>query len=349
MFFLNVMNSWFSSAGFFRLEHPVFLLLMLVLLLVLFVFFVRFFAQKKSLRKAVSDEHAGKLFPQSIKNRKLFRFVLWIFAMLLLVVGITNPQFGSKKEEVLQKGVDLVFAIDVSKSMLAEDIAPNRLARAKHAISKVIDGLGADRVAIVVFAGDAFLQLPLTSDHGAAKMYLNEIDVDLIPAGGTSLSAAMRKSLSALPDKKEGAAIVLITDGEDQEDQAVDVAVECADQGVKVYTLGLGTVKGSTIPVFANGKKVGFKKDKNGSTVVSKINESLLMDVAENSGGTYSRASNQELGLRILFDEIKGMDQTEYGQKKFTSYEHRFMYFIFAALMLLVVEFLLFSNKWKKG
>ena len=343
--FLNLSKILFGDADFFRLEHPVFLILLLFLVVFLLLYIVNYKRQKNRLSSFFSHEVLPKIFPATIKKRKLFRFLIWCLAMVFLAVGITNPQFGSKKEEVEQKGVDLVFALDVSKSMLAEDIKPNRLDRAKHAMTKVIDRLGADRIAIVVFAGDAFLQLPLTNDHAAAKMYLDEIKVGMIPRGGTSIPSALEKSLAALPENRKGGAVILITDGEDQDEKAVEMAEKCAENDVKVYALGMGTQRGSTIPVYVNGRKVGLKKDNSGSTVVSKINEALLIEVASKGNGAYIRASNESLGLSQLFDQINLLDKSEFGQKKFTSYEHRFLYFVGFAMVLLMVEFLLFSNK----
>lgn len=346
---LNLSKILFGDADFFRLEHPVFLILLLLLAVFLLLFIVVYKQQKSSLADSFAPEVLSRVFPASIKKRKLFRFLLWCFAMVFLAIGIANPQFGSKKEEVEQKGVDLVFALDVSKSMLAEDIKPNRLDRAKHAMTKVIDKLGADRIAIVVFAGDAFLQLPLTNDHAAAKMYLDEIKVGMIPRGGTSISSALEKSLAALPENRKGGAVILITDGEDQDEKAEEMAEKCAENNVKVYALGMGTQRGSTIPVYVNGRKVGLKKDNSGSTVVSKINEGLLIEVAGKGNGAYIRASNESLGLSQLFDQINLLDKSEFGQKKFTSYEHRFIYFIGFSMVLLMIEFLLFSNKIFKG
>ena len=306
---------------------------------------------KNKINQFVRKGNTSYLFPNQSKNRAKFKFILWIVGFVFLILGLANVQFGTKKEDIKQEGVDLVFALDISKSMLAEDFKPNRLERAKNAIAKIIDQLGSDRIAIVVFAGDAYLQLPLTNDHSAAKMYLESIDTDLIPLQGTSVSSALEKSLDAFPKNtnnsklSKGRSIILITDGEDHEEDALTMAEKCADLGVNVYTLGIGTPEGSTIPEFVNGRKVGLKKDQNGSTVVTKINEDLLIQIAEKGKGKYVRANNRDLGLGTLFDEIKGLEKNEYGAKKFTLYEDRFAGFLLFGLLLIVIELLIFNHK----
>ena len=342
----NISYSWFGDADFFRFQQPGMFWFFLILLLVGLLFLYLRTARKKRLKQFIEERNEGFVFPSAIPKRALFKMLIWMVAMSFLLIGLANPQFGSKKEEVKQKGVDLVFALDVSKSMLAEDIKPNRLERAKHAISKIIDRLGADRIAIVVFAGDAYLQLPLTSDHGAAKMYLSEISTDMIPVGGTSVSSALKTSIKAFSkEKTKGRAIILITDGENHDEEALEIAKSCGEQEISIYSLGIGTTKGSTIPEYLNGKKVGLKKDRGGSTVVTKINEDLLKNLADLSEGKYVRSSNQNLGLSYLFDQIRGMDQEEYGAKKFSLYEHRFVYFLLIGFSLLVLNLLVFGNK----
>jgi Ca-activated chloride channel family protein len=342
----NISYSWFGDADFFRFQQADMFWFLLILLLVLSLFWYQRFRGNKKLQAFVEQENQAFVLPSRITKRAAFKMLIWFLGMSFLVVGLSNPQFGSKKEEVKQKGVDLVFALDVSKSMLAEDIKPNRLERAKHAISKIIDRLGADRIAIVVFAGDAYLQLPLTSDHGAAKMYLSEVSTGMIPVGGTSLSAALKTSVKAFSkEKTKGRAIILITDGENHDEEALEIAKSCGEKEISIYSLGIGTTKGSTIPEYLNGKKVGLQKDKSGSTVVTKINEDLLMNLADLSDGKYVRSSNQNLGLSYLFDQIRGMDQEEYGAKKFSMYEHRFVFFLMIGFGLLVLELLVLSNK----
>jgi len=346
----DISYSWFGDADFFRFERVAMFWFFIIIILVGGLFLYQKSSKRKRLNGMVTKANHGFVFPVWNSKRGSLKMIIWFLGMSFLLLGLANPQFGSKKEEVKQKGVDLVFALDVSKSMLAEDIKPNRLERAKHAISKIVDRLGADRIAIVVFAGDAYLQLPLTSDHGAAKMYLSEISTDLIPVGGTDVSAALKTSIKAFSkEKTKGRAIILITDGENHDTEALEIAKKCGKKEISIYSLGIGTTKGSTIPEYLNGRKIGLKKDKNGSTVVTKINEELLMNIADLSDGKYVRSTNQSLGLSFLFDQIRGLDQEEYGAKKFSLYEHRFVYFLIAGFVLLVLNSLVFDNKFKES
>ena len=346
----------FGDADFFRFQYPI---AFVFLLGIVFLVFYQYWSKSKQKSNSLFDqstvfntENFKFLLPNYLKNRYLLKNGIWFTAFVFLIIGLANVQFGTKKEEVQQVGVDVVFALDVSKSMLAEDFKPNRLDRAKNAIGKIVDELGSDRIAIVVFAGDAYLQLPLTNDHAAAKMYLESIDTDIIPLQGTSVSSALKKAIAAFPNQKkenngkqQGKSIILISDGEDHEEDALKLAEECAEDGIALYTLGIGTPSGSTIPELVNGRKVGLKKDRNGSTIVTKINEELLIELAEKGKGKYVSGSNQDIGLDYLFNEIKSMDKNEYGAKKFTLYEDRFPIFLFIAFLLISLELFIFNHQ----
>ena len=229
----KISEEWFGDRSFFRFQHPEFAWLLLLPLVYLVVFLWVRRKQSKEIEAEVIAEHQSVVLPNRQKGRSWVHLILVADALLCFALALMNPQFGSKKEEVLQKGIQVVFALDVSGSMLAEDIKPNRIDRAKHAISKIIDRLGSDRIAIVVFSGAAYLQLPLTNDHAAAKMYLEDIEANMLPAKGTSVAQAIERSISALPKGQyEGSAIVLITDGENHESDAVKLAEECGKKGL---------------------------------------------------------------------------------------------------------------------
>ena len=342
----EISENWFGDADFFRFQHPEFAWLLVLPFLYLLAFLWVRSRQSEEIEEDVLAKHHSVILPNRRKGRSWVSLLLVVDAMLCFVFALMNPQFGSKKEEVMQKGIQVVFALDVSGSMLAEDIKPNRIDRAKHAISKIIDRLGSDRIAIVVFSGAAYLQLPLTNDHAAAKMYLEEIEANMLPAKGTSVAQAIERSISALPkDKYEGSAIVLITDGENHESDAVALAEECGKKGLPIYCLGIGTAEGSTIPDLVGGRKVGLKKDKAGSTVVTRLNEELLAEIAQKSGGQYVRSGTGSLGLGELYGMIRGVDQQAYGSKVFTLYESRFPFFLGLGVLLIVLDFLLFNHK----
>jgi Ca-activated chloride channel family protein len=237
------------------------------------------------------------------------------------------------------------MALDVSNSMLAEDIKPNRLERAKRAISQLIDKLEGDRIGIVVFAGKAYMQLPITSDYSAAKLFLSTIDTEIVPTQGTSIGQAIDLSLTAFSDNKHEKAIVVITDGEDHDDNPIAAAENALAQGIKVYTIGIGLPEGAPIPEFSNGQQMGFKKDLSGKTVITKLDELTLQKVATAGEGIYVRANNTSAGLNQVFEEISKMEKQRYETKMFSDYEDRFQYFLALALFLLVIELLIFERK----
>jgi Ca-activated chloride channel family protein len=259
-----------------------------------------------------------------------------------VILALANPQIGTKLEEVKREGVDIMIALDVSNSMTAEDIKPSRLESAKQEISRMIDKLQNDRIGMVVFAGDSYLQLPLTTDYPAARLLLSTIDVDIVPVPGTAIGSAIRlakKSFAAGEQKHK--VIVLITDGENHEDDAIAAAKEAHDEGVVIHTIGMGLPDGAPIPVYQNQNIVGYKKDNEGATVVTKLDQQALVQIAEAGGGKFIRASNQQNELDAILREIESMEKKEFGAKIVTEYEDRFQYCLALALLLLLMEFFL--------
>ena len=336
-----------GDSVFLRFENPEWLYLIWILpLLILIAWLVRL-QMFKNLKAFYAVANIENQIPKRSNLNWWLRSLLWTLALLLFLLSVANFQVGAEKGEVEQEGADIVFCLDVSSSMMAEDIAPNRLARAKHAMQQTIKTLGSDRVGIVVFAGDAYIQLPLTTDHAASKMYLDNITTDMIPVQGTSIANAIEKALEAFPQNEaENRAIVLITDGENHDEKAIELAGEAADKNIKVYTLGIGSVKGATIPEYRNGKKVGLKKDKQGSVVVSRINEGLLMDIAQEGNGAFVRSTNQSVGLEKLFKEIKGMDKEVVGVSVYNRYQSYYHYTLFMGLFFLMLNQLMIERKW---
>ena len=246
------------------------------------------------------------LIPNYSKTRENIKFIILLFYISALIIGIANPQIGTKMEEVKREGVDLMIALDLSNSMLSEDIKPNRLERARQAISRLIDKLEGDRIGLIVFAGDAYVQLPITTDYSAAKLFLATVNTSIIPSQGTAIGKAIKLSMNSF-DMQNGQnkAIIIITDGENHEDDAIQQAKEANEQGVFIHTLGMGLSKGGPIPIYnQNGDNIGYRKDKEGNTVISKLNEQMLQEIASNGNGTYVRANNTQAGLSTLFLEI---------------------------------------------
>jgi Ca-activated chloride channel family protein len=284
------------------------------------------------------------------KQRTQIKNMLTILIFIALIIGIANPQVGTKMEEVKREGVDLMIAIDLSNSMMAEDIKPNRLERAKLAISQLINKLQGDRIGLIVFAGEAYLQLPITTDYSAAKLFLSTVNTNIVPTQGTEIAKAIDLSMQSFDmENAQNKAIIIITDGESHDEKAIESAEHANELGIFVHTLGMGLSKGGPIPIYNKyGNRTGYRKDRDGNTVVSKLNENLLQQIANAGKGTYVRANNSKAGLSTLFAEINKMEKKEIGTMVFTEYKDRFQLFIGLALLLLIIDLILLGrkNKW---
>ena len=291
----------------------------------------------------------NRLMPDKSKSRAVIKFLILMLAYTFIIFGLANPQIGSKLEKIERKGIDLVIAIDVSNSMLAQDIKPSRLLRARQSISKLIDKLKNDRIGIVVFAGNAYTQLPITTDYSAAKLFLSTINTDIVPTQGTAIAEAIGLASDSFDENNHEKAIIIITDGEDHEGDAVQAATSSAEKGIKIFTIGMGLPEGGPIPVFnKSGKQTGFKKDLKNNTVITKLNETMLQQIASAGNGKYVRANNAQTGLSKIFDEIDRLEKTEFESKVFSDYEDRFQYLLAPALFLLLIEFLIFDRRGRR-
>lgn len=323
----------------FRFQHIEYLwaLLLIPLVIVLYVGYLRW--RRVRLRKLGDPMLTRQLLAGRINGRSTTRFVLVTLALFFAVLGLANLQQGAQTEKAQRKGVDVFFALDVSKSMLAKDVQPDRLTRAKQLITRMMDKMSNDRVGLVVFAGKAYLQVPLTIDYSAAKMLLETVSPDMIPTQGTVLSEAIDLSNTSFSQKeKKYKALVLISDGEDHDEKALDAAKKAAEQGVIIYAIGIGSPQGAPIIDPATGEQ---KLDENGQPVITKLNEDELKSLAQASGGTYTLLSNTGQvadGLLSVIDEMEGKN---YGSVLFTDYNSYFQYFVAAALLLLIAEWLL--------
>ena len=325
-----------------------FLLVLIPIIILGFILSVRW--RKKAIEVFGQLKLVYKLMPMASEFKLRFKFILFAIAIGSLIIGIANPQIGSKMEEVKREGVDLMIAIDLSNSMLAEDLQPNRLMRAKQSISKLIDRLDGDRIGLIVFAGDAFVQLPITTDYSAAKLFLSTINTSIVPTQGTAIGKAIELSVKSFDlNNDQNKAIIVITDGENHEDDAIEMADAASEKGVFVHTIGMGSVEGSPIPIKNRyGQLKGYRKDKQGKTVITKLNEEMLQEIAQAGGGSYIRANSTQSGLNALFEEINKMEKSEIGSKVFTDYKDRFQIFICLAIGLLLLDLLILElkNKW---
>ena len=290
----------------------------------------------------------SRLAPNISTFKNSLKFILVTIAFSLMVLGLANPLIGTKMKEVRREGIEVVIAVDVSNSMLAEDIRPNRLERAKSAIKRLIDDLTQDKISIVLFAGDSFLQLPMTTDYSAAKLMVSTMSTDLIEKQGTAIGSAIELGLESFSDDEEvNKVMIIITDGENHEDDALSAAKEADEKGVIIHTIGMGSVDGGPIPNVINGKPQGFITDNSGKTVVSKLNANMLQELASIGGGSFVRASGGDVNLGDLIDDIAEMEKTEFEAKVFTDFEDRFQYVFFFALFVLVLEMLISDRKNK--
>ncbi len=332
----------------FRFGDEIWLYALLVIPALIVLYWVNARWRKRVLQQLADANVLDNLIPTFSKVLPRWKRLLFTVGIAFLLVGMANPQIGTKYEEVKREGFELMICLDVSNSMLAEDLTPNRLERAKQAISRLVDRLKNDKIGVIVFAGDAFIQLPMTVDHSAAKLFLRSIDTDIVPTQGTAIGKAIELASSSFStNTKANKSIIVITDGENHEDDALEQAAAAAEQGIKVHTIGIGSVDGTPIPMYKRGQMLGYRKDREGNTVVTKLNETMLQQIAASGEGTYVRANNSRTGLNVLMDELEGMQREEFGSKMFTSYEDRFQYFVAVALLLLLIEVLLPSRKLK--
>lgn len=319
--------------------------LYLLLIIPIMIGFIAFaFRQKRRALALFGNLDLMKKLTRSVSpKRQVWKAVLLVLAAAFLTLSLARPQLGTKLRTLRREGQDIFIALDVSLSMKAEDIKPNRLEKAKHEISSFIDRLEGDRVGLIAFSGEAFVQCPLTLDYGAAKMFLEIMDTDLIPVPGTAIGEAILKAIgSFVEEERKHKVLVLITDGEEHVGEPVEVAKAAAKEGLVIYCVGIGSTKGVPIPIQdARGNPAGFKKDRNGEVVMTKIDELTLEKIALETGGKYYRASPGEVELERIYDDISEMEKKTLASQQFAQYEDRFQILLGFALFLLILEVLL--------
>jgi Ca-activated chloride channel family protein len=329
----------------FRFANPDLLYLLLLLPVMILIYIINTIRKNRALKRMGNIDLVTTLVPEMSKARPLIKFILQLIAVAAGVIILSRPQFGSKIEDVKKEGVEVIIALDVSNSMLAEDIQPNRLTRAKQAISRLVDNLDKDKIGLIVFAGDAYTQIPVTTDYISAKMYLSAISPEMVPKQGTSIGAAISLGIRSFsPGEGKSKAIILITDGENHDDDAVSAAEEAAKAGIVIHTIGIGSVEGVPLQLIVNGRK-DFLKDADGNTVISKLDEDILKKIAIATDGNYVRASNSNIGLDEIFGEIKKMKKQELESTMYTEYNDQFQIFAALSLLLLFVDFIIMERK----
>ena len=327
----------------FRFANPQYLWLLTLIPLFVVLFAGVAAQRRRRLARFGNPETLAELMPEVSNGRVVLKFILFCGAVALVVLAAARPQFGSKLREEKARGVEMMLVVDVSNSMLAEDFEPNRLERTKYAINRLFDGLKQDRVGLIVFAGEPRVQLPITSDYRMAKAFARRIDPSQVSVQGTAIGKALEQALLAFSgetDEKRSRAIILITDGENHDDDAVAVAKRAAEQGIRIYTIGIGTPEGA--PIEIDGE---FIRDEQGEMVVSKLNEEMLAQIADETGGAYVRATKQDIGLDEIVRSINEMEQSELSTVRFEEFNEQYQYLLIAALVLLVAEFFLLARR----
>lgn len=327
----------------FRFANPDYLYLLLILPVLLAFYIYASILRKKAIKRYGNPELLAELMPEVSRKRQTLKFWLLFAALSFVIIIIAGPQFGSKLETVKRQGVEIMVCLDVSNSMMAEDVSPSRLDKAKQMLSRLTDGLTNDKVGLIVFAGDAFTQLPITSDYISAKMFLSSINPSMVSTQGTAIGSAINLALrSFTPSETSDKAIILITDGENHEDDAVGAAKKAAEKGIHVNIVGMGQPQGAPIPLLGSNN---YLKDREGNVVITHLNEQMCQDIAAAGDGMYVRADNTNSALKALQSEIDRMNKSEIDSKVYSEYDERFQVFAWIALFLLIAEFLTLDRK----
>lgn len=338
----------------FQHPHILWLLILIPLFVGLWIWLLR--RNRNRLEQFADRSMFGRLIPDASSWRPSLKFGLILGAMAFLILALANPQEGSKMVKGERLGSDVAICLDVSNSMMAEDIQPNRLDRAKRTVTTLLSALGSDRISLVVFAGSSYVQMPLTNDYSAVKLFLDQIDCSLIEAQGTAIGDAIEKAMESFGYgdedrtwvKNQGRAIIVISDGENFEDDAAAAARKAASEGVRVCTIGMGLTEGTPIPEYRGGQRVGYKRDNQGATVTTHLDEATLTDIAQSGKGVYVRANNINTGVQEIVKLIENLEKENYGESMFSEYESRYQYPLAAAMLCLIAELLIFERRNKK-
>lgn len=324
-----------------------YLLAIIPVIVILFVFLQIW--KKRTQKKFAESTLLKRLTPDKSKFKSALKLLFFLLGITFLTLALVNPKIGTKLETVKREGVDIVFAVDVSKSMLAEDIAPNRLEKAKRLVSEIINQLASDRIGIIAYAGQAFPQLPITTDYGAAKMFLQNMNTDMLTSQGTAINEAVELATTYYNDEEQtNRVLFIISDGEDHSEGTTSKAVDKAvDAGIRIYTIGVGKSKGAPIPIKKNGIVESLKKDSQGEVVITKLNENVLQDIANDGNGEYIDGTNTAKAVERIKDILLEMDKTEFEAKQFSEYKDQFQWFLGGAILFLFLDIFVLDKKTK--
>ena len=332
----------------YQLEETTYLYILILLPIILLVFLYNKYWQKITIKKYFDDATFNFLSPELSSTKSYIKTSLTLLIISILVIGLVNPKIGTELKTVKREGVDIVFAIDVSKSMLAEDIAPNRIFKAKRLVSEIFNKLGSDRVGIIAYASTAIPVLPITNDFSSAKMFLESLNTDMLSSQGTSIVEAIELSKGYFDDENQtNRVLCILSDGEDHEYDENQFISTLSDSGIIILSVGLGSTKGAPIPIKENNIVKSYKKDDKGEVVITKLNDELLKKIATQSSGKYIKGDNTSLVVDEIINELKEMDKKEFESKQFVSFKDQFQWFLGAGLLLFLVNSLIFDKKTK--
>ena len=330
----------------YQLDEISFIYLGLVIPILFLVYLIFRRWQKKSISKYFDINTINFLSPEISKSKPLLKFIIISIALLMLVISLVNPKIGTELKTVKREGVDIVFAIDVSKSMLAEDIAPNRIIKSKRIVSELLNNLGSDRVGIIAYASTAIPVLPITTDFSSARMFLESLNTDMLSSQGTSIAEAINLSKNYFNDENQtNRVLCVISDGEDHENQNNNLSDIAKESGITIISIGVGSKNGAPIPIKENNIVKSYKKDEKGEVVITKLNENMLNDMATQTGGIYFKGDNTSLVVNSIVDELKEMDKQEFESKQFVSFKDQFQWFLFVGLFLIILDVVVFERK----
>ncbi|GAA4305071.1 VWA domain-containing protein [Aestuariibaculum suncheonense] len=335
----------------YQLEEKIWFWVLGVIPVIILFFLVLQFWKHRAQRKFADKELLKRLSPNTSLFKSVLKVIVLSLAFASLSIALVNPKVGSKLETVKREGVDIVFAVDVSKSMLAEDIAPNRLEKAKQLVTQIINNLASDRVGIIAYAGKAFPQLPITTDYASAKMFLQGMNTDMLSSQGTAINEAIKLATTYFDDEEQtNRVLIIISDGEDHSEQAAAVAEEANEEGIRIFTIGVGDVQGGPIPEKRNGVLLNYKKDSQGETVITKLNEETLKTIASEANGIYINGRNTNEVVESIRDILNNMDKKEFETKQFADFKDQFQWFLGFAIFFLLLDIFLLDRKtaWLK-
>jgi Ca-activated chloride channel homolog len=332
-----------------RFENPQYFYLLALIPVFVLIFFISRLIRRRALKRLAQADLLDKIMPNTSGARPWLRFFIIMLAFASVTMAAVNPKVGSRIGGQTQQGVEMIVALDVSRSMLAEDVRPNRLERSKMAISRLIDNLQDDRIGVVLFAGSSITQVPITNDKTAAKMLLRTVNTNSVSVQGTAIGSAIHRAMASFDSEDlTNRILIIVSDGENHMDDPVEAARIAAQRGLIIHTIGIGTTQGAPIPLYHNNQMTGFLRDRQGNTVVSRYDEETLRRIAQVTGGTFQHGAGADLGLGRILEEIRNTEKTEFDRMVFSEYQSRFHYFVALAVLLLVMEIFILErkNKW---